>query len=109
MLNFLLACLVALSVTVRADHVKDAPWIVSTKDGPNKCGENDPLGPCPSTILLIDNPLKYDVVAKLSCGMDLEQPTVTLPARTRTEVEVDSNIPSTTLSCQIESWSKKKK
>lgn len=103
-----LAASAASVLTVKADHKRDAPWIVSARQGENKCTENDPLGPCYSRLLLIENPLKDPVILKLDCGLDLSEPEVTIPARVRQEVEITSDAPGGTPGCSIRSWSRKK-
>lgn len=95
-------------LTVRADHKRDAPWIVENHRGQNKCQENDPLGPCPSFVMTVENPLNYPVNIVFDCGYDVTQPQALISAKTRVTVEIDSDMPNGLGSCSIRSWSRKK-
>lgn len=113
--NVLLAsvvlCVAGMSnelIKIKANHNQFEPWVVSSKSGENRCADDDPLGPCPSFIMLIENPLKRTVVVTLSCGLDLQKPEVVVPAKRRVTTEITSDAPGM-LSCSIESWRSIKK
>ena len=90
-------------VRIRLTRVEKSPWIVSREVGKDECGDTDPLGPCPSTILHVRNPLGLPVIVTLSCGLDLEKPSFEMGPSSAARVEVSAAIPGGPL-CAIDSW-----
>lgn len=96
------------AIVLRPAVIRRGPWVVSQRAGHDPCPVEDPLGPCPSQIYVVNNPLRAPVRISLDCGFDLERPTFRMDPESTVAVEVTAHIPGGP-SCLIGSWTKERK
>ena len=96
-------CLVAMFAASLAvpRHSPAGPRIVSNTTYKVENCKEDPLTPCYGERIVIENLWMVPAQVILSCGMDLDEQEMLIPARTRLTVDIEMSIPVPHPACVV--------